>query len=171
MNKELLKSDHINTWSDNYEKRIYHLATEKTESVGSTTATPAGHPPRIVDQTLQKMWKIRLPMCSGAWTRPQILSFRQSDRRKTTDGLCSPGLLRTSRKVSGQLSNDQGNPKGNLRDQLRTSAPPGAIIGNRDVFQCDRKHRYRRSRHIGCQYDRRISEGSFRRNRQHGGQL
>lgn len=171
MNRFRVKSDHLNKWSDIYEERIYQFSTEKTKSVGSTTAIYAGHPPRIVDQTLQKMWKARLSVCSRTWAWPQILPFSQPGQRKTTDRLCSAGLLRTSRKVSGQLSNYQGNPQGNLRYQLRTSAPPGAIIGNRDVFLCDRKYRYRRNSHIGCQYDRRISKSHTGRNLKHGGQL
>ena len=171
MSRFQLKSDHLNKWSDNYEERIYQFSAEKTKSVGSATAIHAGHPPRILDQTLQKMRKARLSVRSRTRAWPQILSFSQSGQWETTDRLCSTGLLRTSRKVSGQLSNHQRNPQKNLCYQLRTSAPPGAIIGNRDVFQCDRKYRYRRNSHIGCQYDRRISKNSAGRNFKHGGQL
>jgi hypothetical protein len=171
MIKRQLISDHLNKWSDNYEKSICCIAAEKAEGLTSSTAANECYSPGIFDRTLQKMRKTRMSMCSGTWAWSKILSFSKSYQWKTSGRLRSPGLLRTSRKIPGQLSNYQGNPQGNLHYQLRTFAPPGAIIGNRHVFQHYHTHRYRRGSYAGCQYDRRISEDSIRRNLKHGGQL
>ena len=171
MKKDRLLSDQLHTWSDNYEKSICHIFTQKKKSSGPATTARGGHPSRISDRTLQKMRKTRLSVClrAGAWA--QILSFNKPNRKKPSDGLCPPGLSRASRSLPGELSIDQGNLERNLRYQLRTSAPQGAIVGNKYVFRHYYRHKHRRRSRVGCQYDQGIVKGSAGRKFKHGGEL
>ena len=171
MKNDRLLSDQLLTWSDNYEESICHIIAQKKKSSGPPTTTGGGHPSRISDRTLQVMWKTRLPVCQRTRTWALILSFNKPNRKEPSDGLYTPGLLRASRSLPGELSINQGNPKRNLRYQLRTSAPQGATVGNKHVLRDHYKHRHRRGRHVGCQYDRRTVKGSVAGNFKHGGKL
>ena len=166
MKKDGLLSDQLYKWSDIYEESICHITTQKKESPGPPTTASRGHPSRISDRTLQEMRKTWLPMCQRARAWAQILSFNKSNREKSSDGLCSPGLLRASRSLPGELSINQGNPERNLRYQLRTSQPQREAVGNKHVFRhC---YRHRRGCHVGCQYDHRTAKGSVTGNFKYG---
>jgi len=169
MKKNRLVSDQLYKWSDIYEESICHIITQKKKSPCSPATARRGHPSRISDRTLQEMWKARLPVRQGAGTRAQVLSFDKPSREKPSDGLCPPGLLRASRGLSGELSSNQGNPERNLRYQLRTSQPQTEVVGNTHVFRHCYRHRHRRGRHVGCQYDHRTVKGSVAGNFKYGG--
>jgi len=132
-----------------------------------------GHPSRISDRTLQEMWKTRLPVCQRTRTWAQILSFNKPNRKEPSDGLYTPGLLRASRSLPGELSINQENPERNLCYQLRTSQSQRETVGNKHVFRHCYRHRHRRGSHVGCQYDRRTVKGSVaeRFKYKHGGEL
>jgi len=168
MKKDRLISDQLYTWSDIYEESIRHIITQKTKSSGPPTTAHGGHPSRVSDRTLQEMWKTWLPLCQRARTWAQILSFDKPNREKPSDGLYPPGLLRTSRSLPGELSIHQGNPERNLRYQLRTSQPQREVVGNTHAFRHCCRHRHRRGRHVGCQYDHRTAKGSVTGNFKYG---
>jgi hypothetical protein len=171
MKMDRLYSDQLYTWSDTYEESICHIITQKTKGSGPATTARGGHPSRISDRTLQEMWKTRLPVCQRARAWAQILSFNQPNRKKPSDGLCAPGLLRTSRSLPGELSIHQRNPERNLCYQFRTFPPQRETVRNKHVFRPCYRHRYRRGRHIGCQYDPRTIKRSIAGNFTHGGKL
>ena len=171
MKKDRLISDQLYTWSDIYEESIRHIITQKTKSSGPPTTAHGGHPSRVSDRTLQEMWKTWLPLCQRARTWAQILSFDKPNREKPSDGLYPPGLLRTSRSLPGELSINQRNPNRNLCDQLRTSQPQRETVRIKHVSQPCCRHRHRRGRHVGCQYDQRTIKGRAAGNFTHGGKL
>lgn len=173
MKNDRLLSDQLLTWSDIYEESICHIIAQKKKSSGPPTTARGGHPSRISDRTLQEMWETRLPVCQRTRTWAQILSFNKPNRKKPSDGLYTPGLLRASRSLPGKLSINQENPERNLCYQLRTSQSQRETVGNKHVFwHCYRhKHRHRRGSHVGCQYDRRTVKGSVAGNFKHGGKL
>ena len=169
MKMDRLFSDQLYTWSDTYEESICHIITQKTKGSGPATTARGGHPSRISDRTLQEMWKTRLPVCQRARAWAQILSFNQPNRKKPSDGLCTPGLLRTSRSLPGELSINKEDPKRNLRYQFRTSQPQREAVGNTHAFRHCYRHRHRRGCHVGCQYDHRTVKGSVAENFKYGG--
>lgn len=173
MKKDRLFSDQLYRWSDNYEESICRIITQKKKGSGPPTSARGDRPSRISDRTLQEMWKARLPVCQRTGTWAQILSFNKSNRKKSSDGLYSPGLLRTSRSLPGELSINQRNPERNLRYQLRTSPSQGTTVVNKHVLRHCYRHRYRhrRGRHVGCQYDRQTIKGRLAGNFKHGGKL
>jgi len=171
MKNDRLFSDQLYRWSDNYEESICHIITQKKKGSGPPTSARGGRPSRISDRTLQEMWKTWLPLCQRARTRAQILSFNKPNKKKSSDGLCPSELSRASRSLPGELSINQRNPERNLRYQLRTSPSQGATVGNKHVLRHCYRHRYRRGRHVGCQYDQRTSKGRVAGNFKHGGKL
>jgi len=173
MKRGRLISDQLYKWSDTYEESICHIIAQKTKGPGPSATARGGHPARISNRTLQAMWKTWLPLCPRARTWAQILSFHQPNREKSSDGLYPPRLLRTSQNLSGELPSHQRNPERNLRYQLGTSQPQRETIRIEHVFQpcCRHRHRHRRSRHIGCQYDQRAIKEYATGNFTHGGKL
>lgn len=169
MKKDRLFSDQLYMWSDTYEESICQIITQKKKDSGPSTATRRSHPSRIYYRALQEMWKTRLPLCQRSRAWAQILSFNQPNRKKSSDGLYTPRLLRTGRSLSGELPINQRNPKRNLCYQLRTSQPQRETIRIKHVSQPCCRHRHRRGRHIGCQYDQRTIKRSIERNFTHGG--
>lgn len=169
MKKNRLISDQLYTWSDIYEESIRRIITQKAKSSGPPTTTRGGHPSRISNRTLQEMWKTGLPLCQRAGTWAQILSFHQPNREEASDGLYPPRLLRTSRSLLGELPIHQRDSKRNLCDQLRTSQSQRETVRSKHVFQPCCRHRHRRGRHIGCQYDQRTVKEGAARNFTHGG--
>ena len=164
MKKGRLSSDQLYTWSDIYEESICHIITQKKKSPSPPAITRRGHPSRISDRTLQEMWKTRLPVCQRTGTRAQILSFDKPNREESSDGLYPPGLLRAGRSLPGELSINKEDPERNLRYQLRTSQPQREAVGNTYEFRHCYRHRHRRGRHVGCQYDHRTVKGSVAEN-------
>jgi hypothetical protein len=171
MKKDRLFSDQFYTWSDIYEESIRHIITQKTKSSRSPTTARGGHPSRVSDRTLQEMWKTWLPLCQRARAWAQILSFNQPNRKKPSDGLYTPRLLRTSRSLSGELPINQKNLERNLCYQLRTSQPQKKTVRIKHVFRPCYRHRHQRGCHIGCQYDQRTIKSSIAGNFKHGGKL
>ena len=169
MKKDRLLSDQLYMWSDTYEESICHITTQKAESPCPPATARRGHPSRISDRTLQEMWKIRLSVCPRTRPWAQILSLDKPNRKKPSDGLYPPGLLRASRSLPGELSINQGNPERNLRYQLRTSQPQREAVGHPHAFRHCYRHRHRRGRHVGCQHDHRTVKGSVTRSFKHGG--
>lgn len=164
-----LISDQLIKWSDIYEKSNYRNLAKKTKNTDSSLAAYGNNSSRFFDQTLQKMWKIRLSLCQGAGTWAKVLSFCKPDREKSSGRLCSTELSGTSRRLFAELSSYKRNSQRNLRYQRRTSASQAAIVGNEYALRNYHKHRYRRGSHFGCQYDQRTAKNSFTANFEQGG--
>lgn len=170
MKRSKLLSDHLLEWSDRYEKTVYRVLEAKAKGSGPAVALDAGCPARVLDRTLQAMWKARLSVCAGAWAWTQILSFRKPIWRIPSGRLRSRGLPQTGPTVPGELSGDQGNPKGDFRHQFRTSPPQRALVGNKDVLRDSDRHRCERGSHGRGQYAWRLSTDSTRGDFEHGGE-
>lgn len=170
MKKDRLLSGQLYTWSDNYEKSICRISTEKTKSSGPATTGYGSRSSRFPDRTLQKMWKSWLSVCQRTRAWAQILSFHKSNEKKPSDGLCPPELSRASRSLPDELPSYQRNPQRNLCYQLRAPAAQRAIVENKYVFRHYR-HKHRRCSRVGCQYDQGIVKGSAGGNSKHGGEL
>lgn len=163
MKKDRLLSDQLYTWSDIHEESIYHIAAQKKKDSCPPTTICRGRSARISDRTLQEMRKTGLSVRRRARAWPQILSFGKPNGEKPSDGLHPSGLLRASRNLPGELSSNQRSPERNLRYQLRTSPAQREAVGHAHGFWHCCKHRYRRGRHTGRQYDHRTAKGSLAR--------
>ena len=123
-------SGQLYTWSATHVGRIHRNASAATRI--AVTGTPAFRrgTPRLAHRTLQALRQTRLQMCPGPRAWPQVLSFGESPERTAGDGVCAPGPIRASRRISRQLPPDSPPPRRALRHQPRALAPPRGVLSD-----------------------------------------
>ena len=170
MKRNKLLSDQLLKWSDEYAKTVYRVLEATANGSGPSVALAAGCAARVLDRTLQTLWKTGLPVCARARAWAQVLSLRQPIWRIPSGRLRSPELPQRGRTVPGELSSDQGNPQGDFRYQFRTATPQGAVVGNQDVLRDPDRHRCGRGSDARGQYAWPISTDRVRGDFEHGGE-
>src|SRR6516165_5247492 len=126
-----LQSDQLYTWSDEIGKSTCCRLEKTSPSASSPVAPAPGDPARLADRTVQALWQARLQMRRRPRPWPQVLSFGELPEPAATNGLCSAGVARPNCRVRGQLPPSSRNLRSDLRDQPRTTAPPGGALNSR----------------------------------------
>lgn len=166
-------SDQYRNWSDNYEKQISRISSEKAKNSFGQAPSSRCCSPRLLDRALQALWQTWVQMCTWSWSWPQALPVRQPGRGQTADGLCAAEVPRAGQRVSYKFPQDKTAPGRNMCDQPRASTPQGAIVNawhrtrgrrNKSVFSL-----HRGDRHSLCQYARSGSASRFWRTLYQGG--
>ena len=123
-----VQSDQLYTWSEeNEERACCHL--EKTPPSASAPVAPAqGDLARLVDRALQTLRQAWVQMCRRSRPWPQILPFGEPPGLAATNGLCAAGVARPGFRVRCQLPSSPRDLGGDLRDQPRTTTPPGGAL-------------------------------------------
>ncbi len=131
MGKAGIYSDQLLNWSEYYAKSIYRWTPSAAEELAGKAASPGGSSAGVFDRALPALREIKLPLppggASGAW--PQILFVSQPDGAAPGDGLCSPGLSGTGKRIYTQFPDHSGNIERGLRHQPRTFPPGRAVLG------------------------------------------
>jgi len=151
----ILYSDHIYKWSDNYERIKFILFTEKTGDISQTsTKHKIISDPRFTYRTLQKMWKKGMQVYE--WERPwtQILSKLKCLQEQAGCNLCSTGSNNRGEKLSKKLSELSNSSQTNMRYQQRTFTQKRTVLRKRNVYCKGLQRNYRRksSNYFTCQY-------------------
>src|SRR5919204_5426618 len=126
-----LQSDQLYKWSDEIGKGACPQP-EKTPPGALAAVAPAqGGPARLVDRALQALRQGWVQVRRRSRPRPQVLSFGEPSGLAATDGLCAAGISRPDYRIRRQLSASPRNLGSDLRDQPRTTAPPGGAVKSR----------------------------------------
>lgn len=167
-------SDQLVYWSDTNEEQISYISSAKAKNSFRQASPSRCCSTRLLDRALQTLWQARVQMCAWSWSWSQVLPVRQPDRSQTPDGLCSPEVPRTGRRVPCEFPQDKAALGRNMCDQPRASTPQRAIVGeshgilrvrcNDNMFS-----RHRGDRHCLCQYARSNSASRFWRTLYQGG--
>src|SRR5690242_17698065 len=122
------ESDQFYTWSDKYAKQVCcHL--EKTSPSASAPIAPAqADPARLADRALQTLRQAGVQMRRRSRPWPQVSPFGEPPGLTATNGLCAAGVSRPDCRVRRQLPPSPRDIRGDLRDQPRTTAPPGGAL-------------------------------------------
>jgi hypothetical protein len=128
MNLYQVSSDQLYTWSDTYEEEIRFRSPQTPASTAAPTAAAGRHSARVADRALQTLRQAWLQMRQRSWPRPQILFVSKLPGVAPANGLCAAGRLRPDQGVCGQLPAGSRYPRGNIRDQPRTAAPPRSAL-------------------------------------------
>src|SRR6266851_585280 len=155
-----LESDQLYTWSDHNGKRA-RCQLEKTPSSSPAPTAPAqGDPARLADRALQTLRQAGVQMRRRSRPWPQVLPFGEPPGLAATNGLCAAGVSRPDCRVRRQLPPSPRDIRGDLRDQPRTTAPPGGALKARHERSALRPPFINRC-WIGwrarCQYDRGLA--------------
>jgi len=128
----LVQSDQLYTWSDIYaRKNLFHFA--QTPPISSAATAPTHRAPSwLTHRALQALWKARLQVRQGPGTWSQVLPVGELPGVSTSHGLCAARTLRSDHRISGQLSTNSRDFRGNLRDQPRTITASRGALRSRD---------------------------------------
>src|SRR6478609_9087428 len=123
-----IQSDQLYTWSDENPEPAHCRIAKTPQRSSAPTASAPVDPPRFSHRALQTMRQAGMQMRrrSRPWT--QVLFVGQLPRFAAANGLCAAGVLRPNCRVPGQLPSSPRDPRGDLRDQPRTAAPPRAAL-------------------------------------------
>src|SRR5215471_7461207 len=123
-----VESDQLYAWSDeNSEPHHGRIAETPRRTLAPTSSAP-GHPSRLSHRALQTMRQTGMQVRRRPRSWTQVLFVGQLSRLAAANGLCAPGVLRSDGRVPGQLPSGPRDPRNDLRDQPRTTAPPGGAL-------------------------------------------
>jgi hypothetical protein len=128
MNMLYLLSDQLLAWSVHLGKQVHCCFARAPREAARAAPTLAQHSARLPHRALQTLRQPRLSLCTGPWSRPQILPLRELPRAAAANGLRTAGVLRAGQQLTGGLSARARDPGGDLRDQ------PGALASSRDTL-------------------------------------
>lgn len=153
-------SDQLFTWSDIDIKTLLVRFAKAPSGSAAQTATSCNYPPRLSHRALQALRQVRVQMCQGPRSWPQVLSLRKLSGFAPANGLCAAGISHPDQEVSRQLSACSRSFRTDLRDQSRTAAPPRGALRNHDerfLFLAHRANRSRIGRRSPRQYARSLA--------------
>ena len=145
MNFLMIISDQLFTWSDYYETILFfHIATTSA-GTGYSASSFGSTASRLSHRALQAMRKAWLQMCQVPWPWAQVLSFGFPSRQTPSHGLRAPNRSRSCPKVSRQFPPPSPTPRGNLRDQSRTSPTKRKVLtrGSHGLLTLHLRHPFR----------------------------
>src|SRR5216684_1527053 len=125
---QVLQSDQLHTWSDEYSKAVRRRIAKTPQHAHAPAAPTPSYPPWFPHRALQTMRQAWMQMCRWPGPWPQVLSLGQLPGFATANGLRAAGALRANGGVPGQLSSSPRDPGGDLRGQPRTAAPPRGAL-------------------------------------------
>jgi len=124
----VVQSDQLYTWSDENPEPAHCRLAETPQRSPSPTASAPSDPPGFAHRALQTMRQAGMQMRRRPGPWPQVLFVGQLPRLAAANGLCAAGVLRSNGRVPGQLPSSPRDPRGDLRDQPRTAAPPRGAL-------------------------------------------
>src|SRR5206468_9707247 len=160
MNWNVLKSDHLYTWSDEYSETNRARFTKTPQASPAPIAPTPSAPARLPHRALQAMWQAGMQMRRRPRPWPQVLFVGKLPGLAPANGLRPPGVLPASNAVPRQLPPRPRDSGFHLRDQPRTTAPSRATLKSRyaRVPACPpRPHRCGAGRRAPRQYARRLA--------------
>jgi hypothetical protein len=131
--KSSLISDQYDNWSDILAGTIAPLSPESTQEPPAPAASIGCHSTRLAHRALQTLRQTRMQMCSGTWTRSQILPLCQPAGSNAGNGLRSAGSPRHGCSLPRELSLSPRDSRSDLQHQSRTAPSQGASIEKRRV--------------------------------------
>src|SRR5579864_21298 len=124
----VVESDQLYTWSDENPEPTHGRIAETPQCAPAPIASAPSDPPGFSHRALQTMRQARMQMRRRPGPWPQVLFVGQLLRLAAANGLCAAGGLRSDGRVPGQLPSSARDPRGDLRDQPRTAAPPRGAL-------------------------------------------
>ncbi len=115
------KSDQSYNWSDRNGISVYKITPASSRTHSSSSVNEARDSSGFINRAIQEVRQGGLQMCTGAGTRPQVLSIGEHAGTSSEDDIRAPGLRRTGRGASCQYEGGPRASGGDLRNQ------PGAI--------------------------------------------
>src|SRR5579859_4374761 len=168
-----VQSDQLYTWSDTNEEQRACRHLEKTpSSPRAPTAPTQGDPTRLADRALQTLWQARVQMRRRSRPWSQVLSVGELPGLAAANGLCAAGISRSDCRIRRQLSPSPQDLRGDLRDQPRTTAPPGGVLNRGhepSAFRPSCANRCRIGRCASRQYGRSLARRQRRLFAKYGG--
>jgi hypothetical protein len=148
-------SDHLNRWSDGFDKSTCGRTAQTTQRSRASAAGASIHLARFPYRAIQAVRQARLQVRQRSRTWSQVLPVSHLSRSAATSRLRAAGQGRSGRGVFGQLSSGARNPGGDLRDQPRVAAPPRGALTRchghvANSHRC--RVRYETGRGACCQY-------------------
>lgn len=138
-------SGQLYDWSDQPGQTIHRRPAAQTCCTVAKAPPTGGHRAGFADRALQTLWKTRLPLPTGSWPRPKVLSVGQHARHASRHGVRPQCLPRNGPGVRRELPTGPTIPRADLCDQPG-AAPPQR--GTRvDAFYARRPDRYPCCRH------------------------
>jgi hypothetical protein len=128
MNTFYLLSDQLLAWSVCFGKQVHCCFARAPREAAQAASTPAQHSARLAHRALQTLRQSQLSLCTGPWSWPQVLPFRELPAAAAANGLRAAGVLRAGQQLTGGLSARARDPGRDLRDQ------PGALASSRDTL-------------------------------------
>ena len=128
MKKIRVLSDHLNNWSEYYERKANCISSSKAKDTFTKIAESAIYSPWIFDRALQALWQAWMQLCTWSRPRSQVLFISEQTGAATSDGLCPSGLPGKGKRTSGKLSKDKSYPGGALRYQPGTFKTQGEVL-------------------------------------------
>lgn len=136
MNKNRILSDQLYNWSDDEPFRFASCRADPATSGSGQAAARARtlYSAGFVDRTLQTLWQTGVQVCSGSRARAQILSFGQSARRSTPNGLRAGRVLSTGLRVPPKLSASASTAGADLQPQSRVITAPNKVLSFKQTW-------------------------------------
>jgi hypothetical protein len=154
-----LSSDQLYTWSDGYTERTRCRAAKTPQRSCAPTSPSEIDPARLPNRALQALRQAGMRVCRWARTWAEVLSVGKLPRPAAKNGLRAAGSLWANSGVSRQLSPEPRDSGNDLRDQPRTSAPPGGALERHHERVTCRRLRPDRcgiGRRVSCEYARSL---------------
>jgi hypothetical protein len=124
-----LISDQLSAWSAHGRYSVVHF-TQTSRTIAQANAGLGDALARLAHRTLQALRQTWLQMRRRSRSWSQVLLIGEFSRPPAANGLRAAGQLRRRYRTPGELSPRSRDPRGDLRDQPRTIAPPrGALRG------------------------------------------
>lgn len=130
MRSRQIFSDQFYNWSEEkHEETLKLCPSQASQGARTPLAASRRDPSRLAHRTLQTLRQARLQVRRRTRSRSEVLPLGHTTSRPTSDGLRSTGLRRRGDRVSGALSFEPADSRGDLRDQPRATAPKGRVVG------------------------------------------
>ena len=123
-----IRSDQLYTWSDKHAGTFNLNPAAAQDNLAWSVAVHGYGAAGLADRALQTLRQAELQMRQGPRSWPQILPFRQPQRRPSRDGLCTQSAPRRGNRGLGTLSPHPGDPRRAVRDQSRAVTPARGVL-------------------------------------------
>src|ERR1700756_4856784 len=104
MNTVYLSSDQFVTWSVCLDRQAHPCFARAPREAAQATSILAQPSARLAHRALQTLRQSRLPLCTGSWSRPQVLPLGELPAAAAANGLRASGALRASQRLPGGFS-------------------------------------------------------------------
>lgn len=154
-------SDQSSNWSDRNGIFVYKITPASRCSHSSPSDNETRDSSGFINRAIQEVREGGLQMCTGAGTRPQVLSIGEHAGTSSEDDIRAPGQRRTGRGASCQFEGGPRASGGDLRNQPGTLKTEGGDLkGCVGICVAPKSHgAYQSSggRNSGGQYDSGLS--------------